>query len=74
MAARGIDELFDEWYSQFKPGTYIDPDEIKNDSNNTLLDPDDRPTESNNTDLSRNEQLTIVQLESVQFAQQTTHE
>lgn len=75
MAARGIDELFGEWYSKFYQGTYIEPSKNKNEvSNNTLLEPDARPTESNNTDLSRNEQLTIVQLQSVQFAQQTTHE
>ena len=74
MAASGIDELFDEWYSQFNSGTYVFNDERdKGDSDNILIEPD-KPTTSNNTDLSRNEQLTTAQLQSVQIAQQTTHE
>ena len=71
MAANGIDEIFNEWYSRFNSGTYVIPNDNDNtESNNTLLDHDESK-ESNNTDLSR---LTIAQLQSIQFSQQITHE
>ena len=71
MAASGIDELFNEWYSRFNSGTYVIPHNSDNiDSNNTLIVPDE-PKESNNTDLNH---LTIAQLQSIQFSQQITHE
>ena len=71
MAADGIDEIFDEWYSKFNSGTYVIRNDLDNtESNNTLLDHDE-PKESNNTDLNH---LTIAQLQSVQFSQQITHE
>ena len=71
MAASGIDEFFNDWYSRFNSGTYVIHDVINNtESNNILLD-NDEPKESNNTDLSN---LTIAQLQSVQFSQQSTHE